>query len=54
MLFRALIVSLGYLCPFGECVYSLKLSSIISYVPNKENLSSDQDLFHFVIMSLFA
>ena len=42
------------LCPFGECLYSLKLSSIISYVPNKENLFSDQDLFHLVIMSLFA
>ena len=42
------------LFPFGECLYSLKLSSIISYVPNKENLFSDQDLFHLVIMSLFA
>ena len=42
-------------CPFGECVYnSLKLSCIISYVSDNENLFSNQDLFHLVIMSLFA
>ena len=42
------------LCPFGERVYSLKLSYIISYVPNNENLFSNQGLFHLVIVSLFA